>query len=73
MKKYFLLLTLLACSSTSKQDPLIYTKKHLGEHVSLYMNGAFQVPMTTVKLIPPGPNTFELFTWAVGIKARDSF
>ncbi|MBI2519572.1 MAG: hypothetical protein HYV97_04120 [Bdellovibrio sp.] len=77
MKKYFVIIFLLSCSSTEKakqeQDPLQYTKKHWGEHVSLYKNGAFQVPMTTVKLIPPGPDTFEFFTMAVGIKARDSF
>ncbi len=73
MKKYLILFLLLSCSSTQKQDPLIYTKKHMGEHVSLYKNGAFQVPSTTVKLIPPGPELLDFFSMAAGVKARASF
>jgi len=73
MKKFLVMFLLLSCSSAQKQDPLVYSKKHLGEHVSLYKNGAFQVPSTTVKLIPPGPELLDFFGLAVGVKAHDSF
>lgn len=43
------------CSSGDPEDPLKYSKKLIkGGHKSLYENGAFQIPYTSIKLIPPG-------------------
>jgi len=55
-------------------DPLRNTKKLAVEgHVSLYKNGAFQVPNTSISLIPAGPDTLELVGELTGIRARQSF
>src|SRR5262249_12217781 len=35
--------------------------------------GAFQVPMTTIHLIPPGPSALELAAELAGVRARASF
>ncbi len=74
------LLALLAlaaggCASTKAgDDPLKYTKKLVAEgHASLYNNGAFEVPNTKIKLIPPGPSTTELVGEMMGIRAYQSF
>lgn len=73
MKHFLLLLILLSCS-TSKKDPLIYSKKLISEgHKSLYHNGAFQIPYSTVKFIPAAPSTIGLVTEMSGLKARESF
>lgn len=66
-------IVLSACTSIPK-DPLQNTKKLVKEgHRDLYENGAFQVPSTTIKLIPPGPGTVELAGEFVGLRARQSF
>jgi hypothetical protein len=70
------LLTIAAgCATTNvKDDPLKYTKKLVTEgHVSLYKNGAFQVPNTSIALIPPGPRTMELVGELAGVRAKQSF
>lgn len=70
-----LFLTLLSgCAATSAGDPLKNTRKLVAEgHVSLYNNGAFQVPNTRLSLIPPGPSALELAGELAGIRARQSF
>ncbi len=68
------LLLLGGCAASSKDDPLRNTKKLVTKgHVSLYENGAFQVPHTSLKLIPAGPEPLELAQELVGIRARASF
>ena len=54
-------LTAALCSCTTAEpeqrpdDPLKYSKKLVAEgHLSLYENGAFHVPNTSISLIPPG-------------------
>ena len=66
---------LAACATNSNhQDPLQNTKKLVKEgHRDLYENGAFQVPSTEIKLIPPGPDAIGLAGELVGLKARQSF
>jgi hypothetical protein len=55
-------------------DPLRNTKKLAAEgHATLYRNGAFQVPMTTIHLIPPAPSTLELAAELAGMRALQSF
>jgi hypothetical protein len=62
------------CATTQPDDPLKHTKKLVWEgHRSLYNNGAFQVPNTTIRLIPAGPSALELAMELVGIRARQSF
>ena len=62
------------CTSIQSDDPLKQTKKLVVEgHLSLYNNGAFQVPHTSIRLIPPGPSAFELAMELTGIRARRSF
>src|SRR5512142_1594005 len=75
-----LLTTLLAsisagCATTNvTDDPLRNTKKLVREgHVSLYKNGAFRVPNTTISLIPPGPSALEFVQELSGMRARQSF
>lgn len=70
-------LLLAACSQQpekAKYDPLQNTKKLAAEgHASLYNNGAFEIPMTTIHIIPPGPGTLELASEMAGMRARQSF
>ncbi len=55
-------------------DPLQNTKKLATEgHVSLYQNGTFQVPNTSISLIPPGPSTREFVGELMGLRASQSF
>jgi len=63
------------CATTNmKDDPLRNTKKLATEgHVSLYQNGAFRVPNTSISLIPPGPSTLEFVQELAGMRARQSF
>ena len=73
MRISFILLLLVACSGHDK-DPLKNTKKLVKEgHTSLYQNGAFKVPHTKIKLVPPGPEPLELAKELSGTKARASF
>lgn len=67
--------TLLSCSQQpARQDPLRNTKKLAAEgHATLYNNGAFEVPMTTIHLIPPAPSAMELASEMAGLRARQSF
>ena len=62
------------CATTNaKDDPLKYTKKLATEgHVSLYRNGAFHVPNTSISLIPAGPSTMEFVGELAGMRARQS-
>ncbi|MHB8845295.1 MAG: hypothetical protein ACYC7L_11190 [Nitrospirota bacterium] len=77
--RVIMLLTLFAlaagCATTKGgDDPLKYTKKLAAEgHTSLYNNGAFEVPNTKIKLIPPGPSTTELALEMMGLRAYQSF
>lgn len=67
--------TLAACAQQpGKQDPLQNTRKLAAEgHATLYNNGAFEVPMTTIYLIPPGPSALGLASEMAGMRARQSF
>ena len=67
--------TLLSCAQqTVQQDPLQNTKKLAAEgHATLYNNGAFEVPMTTIHIIPPGPDALELASEMAGMRAHQSF
>lgn len=61
-------------TSDSNQDPLKNSKKLISKgHVSLYQNGAFNVPGTTVMLIPPGPKTLDLASELAGTNAKAAF
>ena len=64
-----------SCTTTeTADDPLKHTKKLVVEgHVSLYNNGAFRVPQTSIRLIPPGPNAWELAGSLMGLRARQAF
>jgi hypothetical protein len=68
-------LTAAGCAAKKTgDDPLKYTKKLVAEgHASLYNNGAFEVPNTKIKLIPPGPETTELVAEMMGARALQSF
>ena len=72
-----LLSTLISggCASThGSDDPLKYTKKLAAEgHATLYNNGAFAVPNTSIKLIPPMPETTDLVMEIMGMRAYQSF
>ncbi|HEY0665609.1 MAG TPA: hypothetical protein VGD24_06055 [Gallionella sp.] len=66
--------TLVACTQQPAKDPLQNTKKLAAEgHATLYNNGAFEVPMTTIHIIPPGPSTLGLASEMAGMRARQSF
>jgi len=70
--KYLILIIFISCSTVS-DDPLKNTKKLIKSgHSNLYNNGAFKVPMTSIKLIPPGPDSLALASTMFGIKARES-
>ncbi|MEK6750109.1 MAG: hypothetical protein AABY83_13055 [Pseudomonadota bacterium] len=75
--RVLLFVTMLAsggCTHAPPQDPLHNTKKLVTEgHASLYRNGAFQVPATTMYLIPPGPDALSLALELAGIRAAQSF
>jgi hypothetical protein len=68
-------ITMFGCATNEPtDDPLKHTKKLVTEgHVSLYNNGAFQVPQTSIRLIPPGPSAIEFVTELMGLRARQSF
>lgn len=71
---YLLSFLLLSSCSTSQKDPLANSKKLIKEgHVSLYKNGAFEVPGTTLTLIPPGPSTYDLAKELTGVRAKAAF
>lgn len=67
---------LAACAHApvQEQDPLHNTKRLAAEgHATLYHNGAFEVPTTTIHLIPPGPSALDLAAELAGMRARRSF
>lgn len=66
---------LLSCAQQpTQQDPLKNTKKLAAEgHATLYNNGAFEVPMTTIHIIPPGPSALGLASEMAGMRAHQSF
>ena len=66
--------SLIACAHQPGKDPLQNTKKFVAEgHATLYNNGAFEIPMTTMHLIPPGPAAMDLVYEMAGLRARQSF
>lgn len=66
--------TLISCAQQPAKDPLQNTKKLAREgHATLYENGAFEVPMTTIHIIPPGPSALGLASELAGWRARQSF
>ncbi len=68
-----LIILVLSCSHRSG-DPLANTKKLVKEgHVSLYQNGAFKIPTTKIKLIPPGPDALAFAKELSGVSAKASF
>ena len=61
-------------ATKDSEDPLKYTKKLVAEgHATLYNNGAFEVPYTEIKLIPPAPDTVTFLSELAGKRARQSF
>lgn len=67
-------LLLGACATTPDEDPLRHTRKLVAEgHASLYRNGAFAVPSTSIRLIPAGPEALDLASELAGMRARQSF
>lgn len=74
MLNNLVLLFLITSCASHKSDPLKNTKKLVSEgHASLYQNGAFQVPATKIKLIPPGPDAISFAKELTGFKAKESF
>lgn len=74
MLNRILILLLCVSCATRKVDPLKNTKKLVKEgHTTLYQNGAFQVPATKIKLIPPGPDAVDLAKELSGLRAKESF
>jgi len=66
--------SLISCAQQPSKDPLQNTKKLAREgHATLYENGAFEVPMTTIHIIPPGPSALGLASELAGVRARQSF
>jgi hypothetical protein len=66
--------TLISCAHQPGKDPLQNTKKLAAEgHATLYNNGAFEIPMTTIHIIPPGPGALDLAAEMAGMRARQSF
>ncbi len=64
------LAVLSACASTGKNDSLNNTKQLVNRgHKSLYENGAFHVPNTSMSLIPAGPSAIEFAKELAGVKA----
>jgi hypothetical protein len=66
----------LSCSSTAidQQDPLKNTKSlAVKGHTSLYENGAFQIPHTSVKLIPSWDESMSLSTHLGLYSSKASF
>lgn len=62
------------CAATKTQDPLQQSKKLVREgHASLYNNGAFGVPQTSIRLIPSGPSTLDMTAQLMGTRAREAF
>lgn len=73
LNKIVLILLCVSCA-TRTSDPLKNTKKLMKEgHTTLYKNGAFQVPSTKIKLIPPGPDAIDLASELSGLRAKESF
>lgn len=73
IKHIIFCLFLISCSTDNK-DPLKNTKRLAREgHTSLYRNGAFEVPHTKIKLIPPGPEPLEMAKELSGVRAKESF
>ena len=69
-----LLALLLSCSTDQTQrEQLKNSKKLFKSHGDLYQNGAFEVPYTTMRLIPAGPETTEIAARLVGLNARQAF
>lgn len=73
LNRFLILIFFVSCASR-QGDPLKNTKKLIKEgHSTLYQNGAFQVPSTKIKLIPPGPDAINLAKELSGLRAKESF
>ncbi|MBU1168756.1 MAG: hypothetical protein KKD44_04240 [Proteobacteria bacterium] len=67
-----ILVLTLSCAGKAN-DPLKNTRKLVKEgHASLYKNGAFRVPQSSIYLIPPGPDTLDLVMDMAGLRARQA-
>ncbi|GAB6096016.1 hypothetical protein JCM14469_22690 [Desulfatiferula olefinivorans] len=67
-------LVLIPACAAKQPDPLENTRKLVREgHASLYNNGAFRVPRSSICLIPPAPETTELIMELAGLRARQAF
>lgn len=71
----FCAMVMVAVSCAGKKnDPLKNTRKLVKEgHATLYENGAFRVPQSSIYLIPPGPETTEFVMELAGLRARQAF
>ncbi len=73
MRNSLILILLFSCAHRTG-DPLANTKRLAKEgHLSLYRNGAFQIPTTKIKLVPPGPEALALAKELSGVGAKESF
>jgi hypothetical protein len=63
----------LACAGRGN-DPLKNTRKLVREgHATLYNNGAFHVPRSSIYLIPPAPGATDFAMELMGLRARQAF
>ncbi len=72
---FSVLILLAGCAHNGPgPDPLQNTKQLAKKgHKSLYDNGAFQIPNTSMSLIPAGPSAVDFAKELVGIKVGQSF
>ncbi len=60
--------------AAKEESPLKYTPELIKRgHITLYEQGALQVPYTKVKLIPAGPKPLEVAGELMGLRARQAF
>ncbi|MBU1534075.1 hypothetical protein KKF84_02080, partial [Myxococcota bacterium] len=63
-----------SCRPKKGADPLQNTRQLVVRgHKSLYFNGAFKIPSTEIRIIPPGPSPMEIAQDLVGLRARMAF
>lgn len=70
--RFLIVFILFSCASTNSE--MKYSKKLIKDgHSSLYKNGAFKLPHSSVKLIPSGPEVFNIPSQFIGGSARNSY